>query len=787
MNYLRRKLVRDVATLRWQIVTIALVIAAGVALLVAAFGAYRSLLDARARFYAETRFADVFARLARAPAEVADQLTAIDGVSAVETRLTFDAPVDLEGVGERVAVRVISLVPERRRPVSRLLVQTGRMPEPRTTDEAVVNEAFAKARRLAIGDRLAVVLDGHRDEVVIVGTVLSAEHMAAFQGGEIIPDNARFGILWLPEDAVASAYQATGTFNEVALHLAPGASEPRVIAAVDRVLGPYGGYGAYGRSEQPAHRFVDSELGELEVEATVLPVIFLGVAAFLLNGVLARIVANERTQIATLRALGLRIAPIVRHYLSLAAITATLGALAGVAAGAGVGILMIASYAQFFRFPSLAFRVDGSIIAVALVVSVGAGLIGAFVSVRRIVALAPAEALQPEAPATFRASWLERAPGVRRLAATQRLVVRHIAARPLRTASAVLGIAAAMAVLVVGAFWTDSMNALLVHEFRDVRRQDATVTFHDAVDVGALAELRHIPGVRVVEGIRAVPIRLSHGRTTKRVELLGLAAGARLHRLVAADGSEVALPAEGLVLSRHLARRLGVGAGDVVQVDVLEKTRAHGELRIAMVVDELVGLGAYMNLDGVARLTGEAPSVSSALLTIEPGTAPALHEALARAPRVATVSIKANAVRLFDESMKAIVTFFSLLLTVFGAAIVIGVVYNAARILVAERARELATFRVIGFTGADVSEALLVELGVQVALGIPLGALFGYGLSAIAVRLFGPEDLSIPLVLGARTWALAIAVVLGASIASALLVRRRLDRLNLVEVLKVRE
>lgn len=787
MNYLRRKLVRDVATLRWQIVTIALVIAAGVALLVAAFGAYRSLLDARARFYAETRFADVFARLARAPAEVADQLTAIDGVSAVETRLTFDAPVDLEGVGERVAVRVISLVPERRRPVSRLLVQTGRMPEPRTTDEAVVNEAFAKARRLAIGDRLAVVLDGHRDEVVIVGTVLSAEHMAAFQGGEIIPDNARFGILWLPEDAVASAYQATGTFNEVALHLAPGASEPRVIAAVDRVLGPYGGYGAYGRSEQPAHRFVDSELGELEVEATVLPVIFLGVAAFLLNGVLARIVANERTQIATLRALGLRIAPIVRHYLSLAAITATLGALAGVAAGAGVGILMIASYAQFFRFPSLAFRVDGSIIAVALVVSVGAGLIGAFVSVRRIVALAPAEALQPEAPATFRASWLERAPGVRRLAATQRLVVRHIAARPLRTASAVLGIAAAMAVLVVGAFWTDSMNALLVHEFRDVRRQDATVTFHDAVDVGALAELRHIPGVRVVEGVRAVPIRLSHGRTTKRVELLGLAAGARLHRLVAADGSEVALPAEGLVLSRHLARRLGVGAGDVVQVDVLEKTRAHGELRIAMVVDELVGLGAYMNLDGVARLTGEAPSVSSALLTIEPGTAPALHEALARAPRVATVSIKANAVRLFDESMKAIVTFFSLLLTVFGAAIVIGVVYNAARILVAERARELATFRVIGFTGADVSEALLVELGVQVALGIPLGALFGYGLSAIAVRLFGPEDLSIPLVLGARTWALAIAVVLGASIASALLVRRRLDRLNLVEVLKVRE
>ena len=344
-----------------------------------------------------------------------------------------------------------------------------------------------------------------------------------------------------------------------------------------------------------------------------------------------------------------------------------------------------------------------------------------------------------------------------------------------------------MGVLVVGAFWADSMNALMVHEFREVRRQDATVTFHDAVDVGALAELRHIPGVRAVEGVRVVPVRLSHARTAKRVELLGLAPGARLHRLVAADGGEVALPSDGIVLSRHLARRLGVGAGSVIHVEVLEKARTHGDLRVAMVVDELVGLGAYMDRDGVARLVGEAPSVSSALLTIEPGSAPALHGALARAPQVATVSLKANAVRLFDESMKAIVMFFSLLLTIFGAAIVVGVVYNAARILVAERARELATFRVIGFTGADVSEALLVELGVQVALGIPLGALFGYGLSAIAVRLFGPEDLSIPLVLGARTWALAIAVVVGASVASALLVRRRLDRLNLVEVLKVRE
>jgi putative ABC transport system permease protein len=784
---LTRKLLRDVVTLRWQIATIAVVVAAGVAILVSSVGTYRSLLAARERFYVDADFPHVFSRVSRAPDDVTTELSRIDGVAGVETRLTFEVPVDVEGVQEPVTARVISLSPPDRAPVARLLLDWGRLPEPRARNEGVVSEAFAKARRLSPGDRIHVVLNGHREEVTIVGAVLSAEHLAVFPSGGFMPDDAHFGILWLSHDAVGSAFQAKGTFNEVALRLSPGASEERVIASVDRVLAPYGSYGAYGRSEQPAYLFIESELAELEVEASFLPVIFLGVAAFLLNGVLARIVANERTQIATLRAIGFRVGPIVRHYLALAAITASVGVIAGLGLGVGIGKLLTASYRDFFRFPSLAFGVEPWIVALAFVTSVGAGLAGAFASVRRVARLAPAEAMQPAAPPTFRTAWLERVPLVRHLDPSKRLVLRNILARPGRTMTAVLGVAAAMAVLVVGAFWNESLGFLVAHEFQLVRREDATVTFTHATEERALRELAHVPGIRAVEGIRSVPARISLRTSTKRVELLGLPEGARLHQLLAADGTEVTLPREGIVISRNLARRLGASRGERLTVDFLEGKRAQREVTLALVVDEFLGVGAYMDAGALGRLLGEGSGASGALVTIEPGSGAGIHEALKKVPGVATVIMKSWSLRLFSELLMAIIVFASLILTLFGAAIVVGVVYNAARILVAERARELATFRVIGFTRGDVSETLLLELGIQVVLGIPLGAAIGYALCAMAVHLFGPEDMSIPLVVGPRTWALSLSVVIGSALVSALLVRRRLDRLDLVGVLKVRE
>lgn len=787
MSELWRKLGRDLWTLRWQVASIAAVVACGVAMLVASLGTFQSLQRARAAFYAQTSFADAFVRLTRAPDAIADELAGVDGVAGVETRLAFDAPLRVEGVPAPLSARVLSLPPAGRSVVQRLILETGRLPEPDARHEAVVNEAFAKARRLVPGDRIVAVLDGRRQEVVIVGTVLSAEHLAALRPGDVLPDDAHFAILWLPHEAIASAYHANGTFNEAVFRLAPGARERSVAAAIDRVLVPFGGYGAHGRSEQPAHRFVDSELGELEVEATVLPVIFLGVAAFLLNIVLARIVTQERTQIATLRALGFGVGPIARHYLALATVTSGLGALVGVGLGIALGTAMTQMYVPFFRFPSLRYAADPAVVALAVAVSIGAGALGALSSVRRVVRLAPAEAMQPATPAAFRAGWLDRTRLLVRVPASIRLLIRNVLSRPLRTASAATGIAAAMAILVVGAFWGDALDAMLVHQFERVQREDATVVFTRPMNERAVREIGHVPGVRLAEGIRAVPVRMSAGAREKRVELLGLPAGSTLHRLVDAEGAPVVLPPDGVLLSRHLAERLGLGAGGRVDIAVLEGRRARREVAVAAVVEELLGMGAYIDIDALGRLLGEAPTASAALVAAQPGEMSAVHQAVRSLSGVSTVTVKATTVRRFEETMAQIVLVFAVLLTVFGALVVSGVVYNSARILVAERSRDVATLRVLGFSETVLARLVLLELAVQVAAGLPLGAALGYGLAATAVRLFGPEDMSIPLVVGPGTWALAVAVVLAAATAAALAVRRRLARIDLVEVLKVRE
>lgn len=787
MSLLHRKLWRDLVALRWQIASIGMVVASGVSILVAALGTYHALERARDAFYARARFADVFVSLKRAPDRIATELAHIAGVGAVETRLAFDVRLDIAGAAEPVIGRAISLPRASSRARSRLLVVAGRLPSPSARNEVAVNEAFASARRLALGDRVPVILHGRREELTVTGTVLSPEHIAALRPGDFIPDDLHFGVLWLSHDGLASAYQAGGTFNEAVLWLAPGARKRDVIENVDHVLEPHGGLGAVDRAEQPAHRFVDGELSELEVEAIVLPVIFLGVASFLLNTVLARIVAQERTQIATLRALGCRVAPIVRHYLSLAAVIASAGAASGVVAGALMGTGLTRMYGRFFRFPELEYALEPTLVAAAVITSLAAGLLGAFASAGRLVRLAPAQALQAAPPKAFRAAWHKNQRPAGHLPATLRVALRGVASRPLRALGSTFGMGAAMAVLVAGAFWKDSFDALLDHHFRRVQREDAVVTFVEPVRERALREIEHVKGVRFAEGFRAAPVRLVAGPRSKRVELMGLDRASSLRRLVGYDGSTAVLAPGALVISRHLAERLALARGAEVLVEVLEGRRPRRVMRVAAVVDELVGMAAYMDRESLASLLGEAPSLSGALLALERDRQRQIHAALSRLPAIATVSMKQAVLARFVRTMMEIVLAFSTVLTLLGALVVVGIVYNAARILVSERQRELATLRVLGFSRGDISEILLLELAFQVLPALGLGALLGTGLTQAAVRLFGPEDLSIPAVVGLRTWGIVLGVMLGSALAAALLVRRRLDHLDLVSTLKVRE
>src|SRR5262245_8396445 len=497
MNRLRaldRKLLRDLWQMKGQAVAIALVIGSGVAMFVMYHSTFDSLSRTQQGYYERQRFAEVFASLKRAPQRLDEQLRAIPGVAQLDTRVVADVTLDVPGLDEPATGRLIS-IPARGRPLlDEPFLRRGRWIDPARTDEVLASEAFALGNRLEPGSRVAAVINGRKRWLTVVGLALSPEYVYSIRPGELIPDDKRFGEFWMEQRALASAFEMEGGFNDVAIRLMPGASAPEVVTRLDHLLQPWGGRGAIPRAFQMSHWSLNNELRQLRGFGLIVPLIFLGVAAFLLNVAMTRALALQRPQIAALKALGYRNRELAWHYLKWALAIAGLGTLVGVAAGAWLGSLFIGLYNQYFRFPVLDYRLSGRVALDALGVALAAGALGAAVAVRRAIRVPPAEAMRPEPPARYRPSLAERA--LRgRLTPIARMVLRNIERQPVRAAASILGIAFATAILCIGFFFIDALDVVVAVQFEVVQRQDVTVSFFEPASARALHELAGLPGV----------------------------------------------------------------------------------------------------------------------------------------------------------------------------------------------------------------------------------------------------------------------------------------------------
>lgn len=787
VRVLDRKLVRDLWRMRAQVAAIGVVVACGVATVVTTRTSYTSLLVSRAAYYERYRFADGFVHLKRAPESVGARLAAIPGVAAAETRLVSAVTLDVPGLAEPATGRLVS-VPDRGRPaLNDLHLRRGRWLEPGRRDEVIASEAFAAANGLEIGDSIGAVINGRWERLRVVGIGISPEYVYEIGEGGLFPDNRRFGVLWMSREALAPAFDMVGAFNDASLRLEPGAIEAEVIARADRILERYGGLGAYGRSDQVSARFLSDEIAQNRVSGTVVPAIFLGVAAFLLNIVLGRLVSTEREQIAVLKAFGYGDWAVGWHYLKFALVALLVGAAVGVGVGLRFAALVNVRYAEYYRFPEFIFRLDWTAVGLAVLVTVLAAALGAAGAVRRVVTLPPATAMQPEPPPRFQGGLIERLGLDRFLAVPGRIIARSLERRPMKALLSALGIAFAVAILMVGRFFVDGMLRIADVQFRHVQRENLMVVFNAPRSPAVRYELARLPGVLRVETFRSVPARLRAGHRSRRSAILGLEAGGELRRLVAGDFAVTPLPPEGVVLTAKLGEVLRVGPGDTLTVEVLEGARPVRRVPVAGMVDELLGLSAYMDERALNRLMAEGNTLSGGFLGVDPNAAPPLYARLKRLPGVAGVASRDAALASFEETLAHSIGLMTTILIGFAGALAVAMVYNAARIALSERSRELASLRVLGFSRGEVAVMLLGEQALLAAGGIVLGLGIGYGFCAVLAGLYQWELFRIPLVVSGRTYAFAIAVIVVAVVGAGLVVQRRLNRLDLVAVLKARE
>ncbi|HUF48699.1 MAG TPA: ABC transporter permease [Vicinamibacterales bacterium] len=788
MRALTRKLFRDLWRIRSQAAAIALVVGAGVAMYVLMLSAYASLGLTQDAYYEQHRFAHVFASLVRAPRSLEADLRALPGVRAVEARIVVDVTLDMPARTEPVSGRLISW-PEAGRPrVNDVFLALGRLPEPGRDDEVLASRTFAVANGLGPGDAVAALINGRRRQLRIVGLALSPEYVYAIRPGELVADNARFGIFWMGQRALGAAYQMEGAFNDVALLFEPGASERDVLDGVDRLIEPYGGLGAIPRAQQLSHFFLQGELDQLDGMGRIVPIVFLSVAAFLINVVLTRLIAVEREQIAALKAVGYTNREVGTHYLQWSLLVALAGAVLGIGAGAWLGRGMTSIYTEFFTFPILEYRLPPVVIVQGLAVAVAAAIVGAVGAVRRVVQLPPAEAMRPEAPARYRVTWIERA-GLRRwLSQPARMVLRHMTRHPGRAVMSTVAIALSGSLLVVGLFSLDSIEVLLDAQFYRAQRYDALVTFVHPRSASAELDLARFDGVRMVQGVRAVPIRLRAGSRTRYAQITGLETGpAALQQVLDGLDHVVTLPPEGLVMSRKLGELLGIATGDTVTLEVLEGARPVLVTTVSRLIEDFMGTNVYLSRDGLHRLMRESRVLSGAVVTIDPARADRVYDALRQTPAVAGVAVKAAMLQNFRDTLAETIGITRTIMIVFASIIAFGVVYNTARVALSERGRELATLRVIGLTRTEIARILFGEWAVVTVLAQPLGMLLGTGLAALLVRAFDTEVYRLPLIIAPRTYVFAMATVVLAAVVSGLVVRRRLDHLDLIAVLKTRE
>ncbi|MGE0044851.1 MAG: ABC transporter permease [Hyphomonadaceae bacterium] len=787
MTPLDKKLLRDLWRMRIHVASVALVLGCGLAIFIMSLSLQDSLERTRAGYYADRRMADLAVSLVRAPDRVVRQLAELPGIEAVETRVTGLAVLNIAGMTEPASARLVSL-PEHGRPaVNDLVVARGRWPDPSRPREALVNEAFASAHALAPGDRLEATIYGRRQTLSIVGIANSPEFVFVAAPGELFPQPARFGVIWMGREALARAFDLDGAFNEAVFRLGRNAAPNQASAAIDEMLRSYGSSGAYGRDRMISDRFLSEEISQLATMATFLPAFFLIIAAFLVNIALGRMIATERSNIGLLKSFGYTGGAIAWHYAKNALVFAVFGALLGWLGGQLLGAATADIYREYYRFPHLDFIVPPATIALAWLTAVATALLGALISVLRASRLAPAEALAPPRPAAFFSGPAELRSFTERLDAKSRIILRRIVRFPRRAGATSLGVAFAIALLVVAQSFPAVMKELLDVHFGLANRQHVTLTFAEAREAPVMHEVERLPGVIYAEPFRVEDVLFHHRGRDVQEAVFGVPFGARLSRVIGQNRDPIEPPASGIYLARALAGRLDAGAGDTVLIEQTRGRRTRASVRVAGIVDPMVGSSAYMELNTLSRLMRQPARISGAHARLDYARYRAFNERLKETPSLAGASF----ILLAAQSMRAQydegVGVMNFIFASFAAAMAGGVAFAAARITFAEQERDLATLRVLGFTRAEVSYVLIGELVLLAAAAIPAGCIMGLILAQALMESFETELYSFPFVCNPPGYAFAIAFTLLCVTVAALVVRRGVDKLDMVAVLKARD
>ncbi len=794
---LHRKLTRDLLSSLWSLLTVVSIIAVGISSFVSLGSAQRILQASQAAYYRDYHFADFWIDVEKAPLTAVERIADLPGIATIDNRVVFDVLIDLPNQNRPVTDRLISVPPsDPARSLNGICVlrgsgfsgAAGATGDVRQ-EEVIISDSFAKAQGIFPGDSIQLILNRKLESFLVVGTAISPEYVYMVRGeGDFVPDPKHFGVLYIKDRYAREVLGFKDACNQIIGRVTPGANIEALLTRMERSLRPYGVLAATPRERQASHRFLSDEIRGLGVSAAVMPVIFLFVAALVLNILMTRLVQRQRTTIGTLKALGYTNREVLLHYLSFGVIVGAAGGVAGDVLGVTLAIGLVEVYKEFFLFPTFVYRVHPDLLMIGIAVSVLFGVAGAARGVWSVLKLDPAEAMRERPPERGGAIFLERSQWLWGLMTFRsHIALRSVVRNRLRTLTGVISSALAMSIIFTSLVLFDSTFFLIDFQFERVAHSDVDLGLRDEQSRAALLESRNLPGVDYAEPLLALTCKLRNGRHMRRVTITGLAPNHTLTTPVQADLRPIEIPQSGLVFSQKLAEILSVSVGDSVELTAVRGRRNTLRVRVASIAESYLGLECYADLNYLSRLVGEAVAVNAVQLAVDPARTDQLYREIKALPNAQGLGVRADTKASIEDTFIKTSLFSLGLLIVFAGVIAFGSMFNSALIEIADRTREISTFRAFGYRPAQIARIFLRENLIIFALGVVMAIPLGYGMIYGLARLYDTELFRMPVLIR------PVMVVLSMALAAVFVlivqgfVYLQIRKLDWLEGIKVKE
>jgi putative ABC transport system permease protein len=792
VKVLNLKLARELYRSKGLLLAITSIIALGVMCYVTMQSAYQNLSQAKLRYYRQCRMADFWLEVKKVPLAELEAIAELPGVVEIQPRIQFVATVDLENEIEAINSVVISLPDSESSVVNDIVLRQGGYFTDRRVNEVIVNDAFARAHNVYPGQWIHILLNNRRQELFIVGTAISSEFTYLLGPGTIVPDNRRFGVFYVKQTFAEEVFDFEGAANQVVGLLSPEAKQhpDDVLRRAETLLEPYGVFTVTPLSQQASNQFLSNEIDGLGSFAAVIPTIFLAVAALVLNVLITRLARQQRVVIGTLKALGYTDAQVFVHFLKFGLCVGIAGGILGCLLGYVASIGMTTVYRFFFQFPDLRSGVYWQTHLFGLVVSLLCATAGSIYGAASMLKLRPAEAMRPEPPRRGGAIWLERFPRLwEQLSSGWRMALRSLFRNRLRSGAGLFAACMGAGLLVTGFMMIESQNYFLEFQFNRLSQSDIDLAFKDERGPEALAEVRSLPGVDYAEPVLDVACTFVHGPYRKKSGVTGLLDNARLTTPRDTHGEPISLPGSGLVVTRALAEILHAEPGDRLTLIPVKGERRPVELPVAKISDSYLGLAAYAEIHYLSRAIGEDLAMSGVQLATDGNRehVAALHRELKQTPGVQSISLRREMVKNVTDTLLQNQMVFIGFLVAFAGVIFFGSIVNSSLVNLAERQREAATFRALGYGEWHIGFMFLRESLVTTLVGAVFGLPCGYFLTWLATEAYNNELIRIPLVTAPWVWGVTLALALLFALLAHGVVQWSISRMDYVEALKVKE